>query len=133
MSLRVEGLCPLIQVFDMPQSIAFYRDVIGFDVVSSSPSVDNCNWALLRLNGAELMLNTTYEAPDRPPEPDPGRVAAHGDTALFISCRDVDAAYLYLRARGIAVNEPVVRDYGMKQLYLKDPDGYELCFQWPAA
>ena len=31
------------------------------------------------------------------------------------------------------VEPAVVRDYGMKQLGLKDPDGYGLCFQWRAA
>jgi hypothetical protein len=25
----------------------------------------------------------------------------------------------------------VITDYGMKQLYLKDPDGYEICLQHP--
>ena len=28
------------------------------------------------------------------------------------------------------VKEPKVAPYGMKQLYLTDPDGYLLCFQW---
>jgi len=27
---------------------------------------------------------------------------------------------------------PSVAPYGMKQLYLQDPDRYELCFQWKA-
>lgn len=129
MSLKFDGLCPLLQVFDMPKAIAFYRDVLGFEVVNSAPPGDTCDWAFLRLNGAELMLNTAYEGPDRPAAPDPSRVAAHGDTALFIGCPDLDAAYVYLRGKGLDVKEPVVRDYGMKQLYLKDPDGYELCFQ----
>jgi hypothetical protein len=75
------------------------------------------------------MLNTAYEADDRPPAPDPARVAAHRDTGLFFSCADVDAAYTYLREKGIEASEPVVQGYGMKQVYLKDPDGYELCLQ----
>jgi hypothetical protein len=29
------------------------------------------------------------------------------------------------------VKEPVIRDYGMKQLSVADPNGYNLCFQWP--
>ena len=29
-------------------------------------------------------------------------------------------------------NPPKVAWYGMKQLYLTDPDGYGLCFQWKA-
>jgi hypothetical protein len=31
------------------------------------------------------------------------------------------------------VKEPVVQRYGMKQLYVRDPDGYSLCFQWKAS
>jgi len=131
--LGIEGLCPLLIVFDMPKSIAFYRDVLGFEVVKAAPPGDDCDWALLRLGAAELMLNTAYERDRRPPAADPTRIAAHIDTALYFGCPDVDAAYRHLRARGLDVEPPAIRDYGMKQLYLTDPDGYNLCFQWPAA
>jgi hypothetical protein len=77
------------------------------------------------------MLNTAYESDgDRPVPPDGARVAAHGDTGLFLGCPDVDGAYEELRSKSVAVREPVVAPYGMKQMYLHDPDGYELCFQW---
>ena len=46
---------------------------------------------------------------------------------------ETDAAYAHLRSRAENVNEPKVVPYGMKQLYVRDPDGYNLCFQWPAA
>jgi uncharacterized glyoxalase superfamily protein PhnB len=77
------------------------------------------------------MLNTLYD-PDaeRPPLPDPGRVAAHDDTGLYFGCPDVDGVYQHLRANGVTVEPPTVAPYGMKQLYVKDPDGFSLCFQW---
>jgi catechol 2,3-dioxygenase-like lactoylglutathione lyase family enzyme len=78
------------------------------------------------------MLNTQYERQERPPAADPARRAAHGDTALFFGCRDLDAAYAHLRGRGVQVEPPVVRPYGMRQLAFRDPDGYGLCLQWPA-
>ena len=40
MPTKFVGLTPLIQVFDMPASLAFYRDKLGFEVVSASPVVD---------------------------------------------------------------------------------------------
>ena len=132
MELKIDGLCPLLQVFDMPTSLAFYRDVLGFTIVSRAPDRDDCDWALLKLNESHLMLNTAYEADERPPAPDPARVAAHRDTALFFGCADVDAAYTYLREKSIGASKPAVQSYGMKQVYLKDPDGYELCLQCPA-
>jgi catechol 2,3-dioxygenase-like lactoylglutathione lyase family enzyme len=132
MTLDIRGLAPLLQVFDMPASIHFYRDILGFEVVSTSQPGEHFGWALLRLNGVELMLNTAYEADRRPSAPDQHRTAAHADTGLYFGCPDVDGAYNQLRAKGLAVNPPVIRPYGMKQLTVPDPDGYELCFQWPA-
>ena len=133
MPIQVDGLAPLIQVFDMPTSVAFYRDALGFTLVSQSEPGDNFDWGLLRLGDAFVMLNTAYERDQRPPTPDPARIAAHDDTGLFFRCPDVDGAYAHLREKGVNVKPPKVAPYGMKQLYVKDPDGYVLCFQWPAA
>ena len=71
MALDVRGLTPLLQVYDMPTSVRFYRDVLGFEVAATSPMLgeDRFHWALLRLGDAELMLNTAYEFDnDRPAE-----------------------------------------------------------------
>jgi hypothetical protein len=83
---------------------------VGFEVVATSPvrGPDDFDWGRLRLDGA------------------------HDDTALFFRCRDVDGAYAHLRGRGLDLAPPKVAPYGMKQLYLKDPDGYAICFQCPA-
>ena len=135
MAIEVRGLTPLVGVYDMPTSVRFYRDLLGFEIVSTSPVLgkDRFHWALLRLGKAELMLNTAYEFDNERPVPaDRARVAAHGDTVLYFGCPDVDAAFEELREKGVAVNMPKVAPYGMKQMSLRDPDGYELCFQWPS-
>lgn len=132
MPVDIRGMAPLLQVFDMAKAVRFYRDVLGFKLVNQSRPGDQFDWALLRFGGVELMLNTAYEQDQRPPAPDPARVASHGDTCLFFGCEDLDGAYRHLRAQGLTVNEPKVAPYGMRQLYVTDPDGYGLCFQWPA-
>jgi catechol 2,3-dioxygenase-like lactoylglutathione lyase family enzyme len=63
---------------------------------------------------------------------DTGRIRGHDDVGLFIGCPDVDGAYEYLRAQGVTVRPPKVAPYGMKQMYVRDPDGYGICFQWKA-
>ena len=132
MTITMRGLCPLLQVFDMPASLRFYRDVLGFAVAESSGSGDDVDWVLLRQGETELMLNTAYDEGQRPAAPDPARAAAHRDTGLFIACQDLDAAHAHLVAHGIEAAPPKVAPYGMKQLYVLDPDGYEICLQWPA-
>ncbi len=132
MTLAVNGVAPLLHVYDMPTALSFYRDLLGFAVTGQSQPRDECDWAMLQLGDAVLMLNTAYDDGERPGSPEPARVAAHLDTCLYFGCSDVDAAYELLRARGIVSDPPRVAWYGMKQLYFKDPDGYQLCFQWPA-
>ena len=136
MSIEVQGLAPLLQVFDMPTSIRFYRDVLGFIVSGTSPALsenaDDVNWAMLQLGNATVMLNTAYEPEYRPPAPDLERRASHDDIGLFLGCPDVDGAYQYLQTKGLEIGPPKVAHYGMKQLYVKDPDGFGLCFQWKA-
>ena len=132
MTIAIRGLCPLIQVFDMPTSLRFYRDVLGFAEVEKSGKGDDVHWAWLRQGQAEVMLNTAYDDGERPPTPDPARVATHADTCLFMGCGDLEEAYAYLLAHGVKAEPPNVAPYGMKQLYATDPDGYGLCWQWPA-
>jgi uncharacterized glyoxalase superfamily protein PhnB len=59
-------------------------------------------------------------------------VRAHRDTALFLGCPDIDDAYRQLKDAGVASKPPTVAPYGMKQLYFRDLDGFEICLQWPA-
>ena len=137
MPLDIRSLCPLLQVYDMPASVRFYRDMLGFEVVGTSPGLgteDKFHWCLLRLCGSELMLNTAYEFDDERPVPrDAERVNSHHDTCIYFGAPNVDAVYEELRARGLELKPPKIAPYGMKQLYFRDPDGYGLCFQWAAA
>ena len=131
MSITINGAAPLFQVFDMPVSVSFYRDKLGFKLVDSSGQGDNADWVLLKRDTVELMLNTAYEEGERPPSPDPLRVRHHDDTSIYFGCPDVDAAYDYMVAKGARPGKPYITKYGWKAMDLNDPDGYHLCFHWP--
>src|SRR5262252_3647201 len=122
---HLEPAVPLLQVFDMQTSLTFYRDVLGFEIVRQT---DQDWWAMIRLGGATLMLNTAYEDNERPPAPDPQRVLGHQDVSLYFDFDDLDALYTHLKANGCDVKPPADTTYGLRQLSVRDPDGYELCF-----
>lgn len=134
MPIEVRGGSPLIQVFHMPTSIRFYRDVLGFAVTGKAKAIsddpDDVGWMMLELGAATIMLNTAYDPDDVPAAPDAARWQGHQDTCLYFACPDVDGAYAHLVAKGVQVDPPKVAWYGMKQLYLTDPDGFGVCFQW---
>ena len=134
MATQPLGLTPLISVFDMVKSAAFYTDLLGFEVVASSPVVETpegrfSHWMWLRFGGAELMLNTKYDSGERPLHPDATHAAWHGDTCLYIGCPDVDAVYEELTRRGLRADPVAVAPYGLKMFGMEDPDGYKIVFQ----
>ncbi len=125
------GLTPLIGVFDMPTALAFYRDVLGFTVVSASPEVETAegwfsHWMWLRYGAADMMLNTQYDSNERPtvaPE------KSSKNTAFYISCSDREIAYQELTGRGLRAEPPKMAPYGLKLFSTEDPDGYTIVFQ----
>jgi catechol 2,3-dioxygenase-like lactoylglutathione lyase family enzyme len=125
-------MTPLLSVFDMSRSLAFYRDILGFEVAADSGDGDDSSWVWIRRGEINVMLNDQYEPGHVPLAPPLDRISWHSDTCLYFGCEDTDCAYEYLREKGIDLEPPKVAPYGMKQLYFKDPDGYGICFQWPA-
>jgi len=89
------GLTPLIQVFDMPHALAFYRDLLGFGVVSASPEVETpegrfSHWTRLLLGAADLMLNAqggSRLSRQKWPDMDSGPLAPKTPTAIPLSFR----------------------------------------------
>ena len=133
MKINITGMTPLLQVFDMPRALSFYRDILGFEMVSNSGKGDNSSWVWLRLGQSDLMLNDQYEPGHVPPAVPEERIKWHNDTCLYFGCDDPDSAYEFLRSQNVPCRPPVVAPYGMKQLSFKDPDGYAICFQRSAA
>lgn len=65
-------------------------------------------------------------------EAEDGPAAGRGrGVGFFFLCDDAEAVRMEICARGLLLDPPVTAFYGMRQLFLKDPDGYQLCFQSP--
>ena len=128
MTISIDGMTPLIQVFSMRRSLAFYRDLLGFEVQMDSGGGDDASWVWIGRDGINLMLNDQYEPGHVPPECPPERVRWHSDTSLFFG-GDPDAIHGYMTAKGLSPKPPINTSYGMRQLSVTDPDGYNLCFQ----
>ena len=129
MPIKINGMTPLLQVFNMPRALGFYRDVLAFEVAADSGNGDDSSWVWLRLDDLNLMLNDQYEPGHVPPAPPAERTRWHDDTCLYFNCPDPDGMYEYLTSKNIDCKPPKVAPYAMKQLTLRDPDGYAICFQ----
>ena len=118
----VRELWPLLFVADIERSITFYCDQLGFSVISDAKTEGRVFWCRLKRGGASIMLQQA-EAEDDPAE---GR--GHG-VALYFVCDDADDVHAELTGRGLKLDPPTTAYYGMRQVFVPEPDGYSICFE----
>jgi lactoylglutathione lyase len=111
---RLHSLEPRLHVADFDRSLAFYRDVLGFDVLSEFTD-DGPPFALLARDGVGLQIG----GPQARKSPD----AAPTVTLYF----DVsDALALHARLKDSVAIEwgPEVYFYHRREFAFRDPDGH---------
>ncbi|MEV0245919.1 VOC family protein [Nocardia sp. NPDC050712] len=116
-----------ITVTDVDESLAFYRDILGLELVSDLGSGDK-RWVNLTSPaqpGLEYVLSTPYA----------GRSPEDGDALrallvkgilpmLVFTTDDLDSTFERVRAAGADVlQEPVERPWGPRDSAVRDPSG----------
>lgn len=98
------------------ETVAFYRDVLQFEVLRSWDRAEERGTIFRAPNGEGLI---EIEHGDRAP-------AIHG--GFYIEVDDVDGWYGRLRDRAPVIAAPTVTSYGHRNFKLHDPNGIELGF-----
>ena len=125
MAIEVGSLTPLISVFSMPRSLAFYRDVLGFEVTQRYGT----DAVFLSAGGYHHHIGlNTWESRG-------GKAPPRGSTGLFhvailYPTRAALAhAFRQINAAGISLDG--ASDHGVSEaLYLRDPDGNGVELYW---
>jgi catechol 2,3-dioxygenase-like lactoylglutathione lyase family enzyme len=110
------GSATVFVVSDIAASLAYYRDVLGFEVTFEygQPLSYAC------LCRDEVGLHLLAAAVTK-------RLPGQGGLCIFV--RDVDQIYAEVSARGARLlNRPEDRDYGMRDFDVVDADGNQLTF-----
>ena len=122
--MSVNGLDLLfLEVNSLRESVEFYRDALGFELVSleaeAEPPMATLRAGALRVMLAEQLLT----------------MARRGRGVHFLfGVADVDDYYERLRAGGVEVAPPADEGWGGRFITVEDPDRYRLFFvAWRAA
>jgi catechol 2,3-dioxygenase-like lactoylglutathione lyase family enzyme len=122
----------ILAVSDVDRSLAFYRDLIGFEVEAT---YDDPPYATLALAGTRLSLaGQGHPAEDRPgvtmtaPD-DPSKA----DVVLVVEVADARGVYAELEGKGARfLAEPFEPPWGGCRFFCVDPDGYLVEIEQPA-
>jgi len=119
-------LTPNLVVADVERSLAFYRDVLGFSVVTTVPETAPYVFAIVASGDVQINLNA--------PEPAIAEYPAFagrpigGTLTLFIDVDDVRAAHEALQGTVSIVMPLITQWYGLTEFAFTDPDGYILTY-----
>lgn len=108
-------------VDDYDEAIAFFVDVLGFELIEDSPSLTNDGrpkrWVVVRPPGAETGLLLAQADGERQAS-SVGDQAA-GRVGFFLRVEDFDARYEHMRAAGVRfASEPRSEPYGRVVVFL---------------
>jgi catechol 2,3-dioxygenase-like lactoylglutathione lyase family enzyme len=118
---------PNLIVSDLNRSLAFYRDVLGFSVVTTVPDKPPFVFAMLQSGAVEIFLNDAAAAIKEHPAWAGQPMVAFGHS-LFIEVDGIDDLHARLVGRAPVWMPIVTRWYGMREFGVADPDGYLITF-----
>ena len=141
------SLIPNLMVNNVCDTALFYQNILGYklivavanfeagmeegNIITSLGQGQNLDWAILKLDpedpaSAEFMFQSrkSLEAD----VPALAGVDISASQTLYLRTENADAQYESLKDTVEVVQEPITRFYGMREWYMKDLNGYILCF-----
>ncbi len=120
------GLGVSLTAKDLPASVAWYRDVVGFTVEQEYVRDGTLRAVALRAGDVRILLN----------QDDGGRgwdrVKGEGFSLSFTTPESIDDVANRIKARGgTLVTEPADMPWGVRMFRLLDLDGYKLSISSP--
>ena len=126
--MKFTDVTPNLIVSDIDRSLAFYRDVLGFSVVTTVPDAAPFVFVWLQRDTVKVFLNTAESVKDGLP----GLAARPigGTNTLFMvveaatPAEGIDALFDAVKSKARVVMPLKDQFYGMREFGIEDPDGY---------
>jgi catechol 2,3-dioxygenase-like lactoylglutathione lyase family enzyme len=126
---EITGIAPFFIVRNVPASLSFYRDSLGFEIVFQGPSEDDIFFGIVRRDAAMIFLKDIGVDPVPNYTRDIKKGIARWDAYLHVP--DPDALAAEFSSRKVEFFLPLNDSYsddGLRGFEIKDADGYLLFF-----
>lgn len=110
-----------MRVSDMEQTIAFYTNVLGLEVLEQKVSPRGSHLAFLKVPNSEELIELTSFPPSGPVKVEEDLVH------LAFQVESLDETIASLNAKGVKVTDgPTQTSSGSRFIFIDAPDGYEV-------
>ncbi len=133
--MTFKKLTPNLMVENVAQSVVFYRDLLGFELLMAMrderpfdglPAADDkpLDWAMVQRDQVAFMFQQRNSLSEEMPVLAGCEISA--SLTLYMEIDGIDALYASLQGKADIVKPPQTTFYGRRELYLRDCNGYIL-------
>jgi uncharacterized glyoxalase superfamily protein PhnB len=120
-----QSLDASLTVADVPTSLAWYRDVLGFSIAREFERDGRLFAASLRAGTVRILLTQEDGAKGL------DRVKGAGFSLQITTAQDIDALASNAKRAGAVLDTEPTDAWGVRVFRLRDPDGFRLVFSSP--
>lgn len=122
----LKKLTPNLMVEDVRQTLRFYRDVLGFETLTTVEGDEETNFAIVHRDAVELMFQSRKSLSENVPALTGSTIGA--SQTFYIEVSAVDQLYQQLSGKVEIVVDMHNTLYGTREFYFRDLNGYILSF-----
>jgi lactoylglutathione lyase len=126
MTVALKKLTPNLMVEHVNDTVAFYKDVLGFTLLASVPEEGEFNWAMMKRDAVEMMFQSRASLT--------GELSIFqgkeigGSLTLYIDVENIKGLYTQAQNRVTMLHEMTTTFYGTREFTIQDCNGYILTF-----
>jgi catechol 2,3-dioxygenase-like lactoylglutathione lyase family enzyme len=127
---EIGSASPLFIVRNVSETLAFYRDRLGFEITFQGPEPDDIFFGIVQRGQAMIMFKDIGVEPQPNPTRDIGKGEARWDAYVYVP--DPDALAAEFALRNVEFYQPLKDTHDdLRGFEIKDADGYVLFFGRP--
>ena len=122
-------LTPNLMVEDVARTLAFYRETLGFEVLTTLPEQEPFTFAIVQRDGVELMFQSRLSLSENVPALSGAPIGA--SQTFYIEVTGIQDLYETLRDKVEIVVDLHNTFYGTQEFYFRDINDYIISFSEP--
>ena len=127
--MKINATILELMVKSVEETVTFYQEMLGFQLIASDEEDGKTYWALLQLGDFKLSFKNEekhkVEAPFLKDE------TIGGSVVLCFQVDDINATYDIIKAKCDTLNHPHITPCGAIDFSMRDINGYVLTFEQP--